>query len=77
LEFFDDEEQALSTRQTKSTESVSPRATMCGRDTIDLRHDLSKRHWQFMVEIRDKLPPCNSARRQKLQRRTSLGESRF
>jgi hypothetical protein len=38
-EFFGEEWHPVSTKYTNSTENVAVRATMCGRDTIDLRHD--------------------------------------
>ena len=38
-EFVDEEWHPVSTKYTNSTENVAVRASMCGRDTIDLRHD--------------------------------------
>jgi hypothetical protein len=38
-EFFGEEWHPVSTKYTNSTENVAVRATMCGRDIIDLRHD--------------------------------------
>jgi len=38
-EIFDEEWHPVSTKYTNSTENVAARAIMCGRDTIDLRHD--------------------------------------
>jgi hypothetical protein len=37
-EIFDEEWHPVSTRYTNSIENVAVRATMCERDTIDLRH---------------------------------------
>jgi hypothetical protein len=38
-ELFGEEWHPVSTKCTNSTENVAVRANMCGRDTIDLRHD--------------------------------------
>jgi hypothetical protein len=38
-EFFGEEWHPVSTKYTNSTENVAVRPTMCGRGTIDLRHD--------------------------------------
>jgi hypothetical protein len=38
-EIFDEEWHPISTKYTNSTGNAAVRATMCGRDTIDLRHE--------------------------------------
>jgi hypothetical protein len=38
-EFLDEEWHPVSTEDVNSNNNVAVRATMCGRDTIDLRHD--------------------------------------
>jgi hypothetical protein len=38
-EFFGEEWHPVSTKHINSTENVGVHATLCGRDTIDLRYD--------------------------------------
>jgi hypothetical protein len=39
VEIFDEEWHPIVTKDANSTDNVAVRATMCRRDTIDLRHE--------------------------------------